>query len=94
MSAVLRERLNTCCMRREMNCPTLTDPVATTTPRGLPARGPRSAHGTDEEGFDLLHSDERHVAHSRGSDMHAINLSLLIPGEPGNVPLHIKVVLI
>ena len=45
-------------------------------------------------GFDLLHSDEWHVAHSRCSDMQAIDLSILIPCEPGNVSLHIKVVLI
>ena len=29
MSAVLRKRLSTCCVRKAMNCPTLTDPVAT-----------------------------------------------------------------
>ena len=44
--------------------------------------------------FDLLHSDERHVAHSRCSDMQAIDCSILIPREPDNVSLQIKVVLI
>ena len=29
MSEVSHRRLSTCCMRRAMNCPTLTDPVAT-----------------------------------------------------------------
>ena len=36
----------------------------------------------------LLHSYERHVAHSNSSYVHAIDLSILFPRKPDNVSSH------
>ena len=43
---------------------------------------------------DLLHPYKRHVAHARGSDVHAIDLSRSIPGEPNDKSLPLEMVLI
>ena len=55
------------------------------TPRGKPVASLE---------MSLLDAHEQHVAHSRGSDVHAIDLPIFVPGEPENVSRHAEMVLI
>jgi len=48
---VLSEKVTGRGFKRVVDKPDALDPVATTTPRGLPAQGPRSAPGSDTDGW-------------------------------------------
>src|ERR1041385_1579866 len=75
--SVLRAIASGSCVRQS-----ITDPVATTTPRGLPAWGPRSAPGTDTLAFTsavkpahskLSLSPPKHIKPNRGHQHAALD---------------------